>query len=86
LTFRLDKTKLRMFNAPKQQRLDQTTTYRGTLAGLLDENGEMLSIGRIVRIENGVIRITTAVEEAPMIVELGAVVLSSKLNEIGYKH
>jgi hypothetical protein len=86
LDLRLDRTKLRMFNVPKQQRIDQTTTHRGTIAGLLEENGEMLSIGRIVRIENGVIRVTTTAEETPRVVELGAVILSSKFDEIRYEH
>ncbi len=85
LDLRLNTIKLRMFNAPKQQRLDQTTTHRGTITGLLDENGELLAIGRIERIRNGIIRITTNAEETPRTVELGAVILSARFDEIGYE-
>jgi len=83
LDLRLNTIKLRMFNAPQQQRLDQPTTHRGTITGLLDENGELLSIGRIERIGNGIVRITTSTEETPRTVELGAVVLSTRFDEIG---
>ena len=85
LDLRLNTIKLRMFNAPKQQRLDQTTTRRGTITGLLDEKGELLSIGRIERIRNGTVRITTSTEEMPRTVELGAVILSTRFDEIGYE-
>ena len=85
LDLRLDTIKLRMFNTAKQQRLDQTSMHKGTLAGLLDENGELLSIGRIERIGNGIIRIATKAEETPRTVEIGAVILSSGLEEIGYE-
>jgi len=85
LDLRLNTIKLRMFNAPKQQRLDQATTHRGTITGLLDEKGELLSIGRIERIGNGVVRVTTSAEETPRTVELGAVILSTRFDEIGYE-
>ena len=85
MDLRLNTIKLRRFNTPKQQRLDQTSAHKGTLAGLLDENGELLSIGRIERIGNGIIRITTKTDETPRTVEIGAVILSSGLEEIGYE-
>ncbi len=85
LNLRLNAIKLRMFNTPRQQRIDRDSTYKGTLAGLLDEKGVLLSIGRIVRIGNGIASITTAAEEMPRIVELGAVILSSRFDEIGYE-
>jgi polynucleotide 5'-hydroxyl-kinase GRC3/NOL9 len=85
LNLRLNAIKLRMFNAPRQQRIDRDSTYKGTLAGLLDEKGVLLSIGRIVRIGNGIVSITTTAEEMPRIVELGAVILSSRFDEIGYE-
>jgi polynucleotide 5'-kinase involved in rRNA processing len=81
----LNTIKLRMFNKSRQQRIDQDSTHRGTLAGLLDEKGVLLSIGRIVRIQNGIVRVTTAAEERPRIVELGAVILSSRFAEVGYE-
>ena len=85
LDLRLNSIKLRMFNSSKQQRLDQAATHRGTITGLLDEKGELLSIGRIERIGNGIIGITTSAEETPRTVELGAVILSSRFAEIGYE-
>jgi polynucleotide 5'-hydroxyl-kinase GRC3/NOL9 len=85
LDLRLNTIKLRMFNVPKQQRLDQATSHRGTITGLLDDNGELLSIGRIERIGNGIVRITTSTEETPRTVELGAVILSTRFDEIGYE-
>ena len=85
LDLRLNTIKLRTFNAPKQQRIDQASTHKGNLAGLLDEEGILLSIGRIVRIGNGTVRITTTAEEKPRIVELGAVILSSRFDEIRYE-
>jgi len=85
LDLKLNMIKLRMFNASKQQRLDQTSMNEGTLAGLLDEEGELLSIGRIERIGNGIIGITTKAEETPRTIEIGAVILSSRLEEIGYE-
>jgi polynucleotide 5'-hydroxyl-kinase GRC3/NOL9 len=85
LDLRLNRIKLRMFNAAKQQRIDQDSARKGTLAGLLDEEGILRSIGRIVRIGNGTLRITTTAQETPRIVELGAVILSSRFDEIGYE-
>jgi hypothetical protein len=45
----------------------------------------LLSIGRIVRIGNGIVRVTTIADEMPRTVELGAVILSSRFDEIGYE-
>jgi polynucleotide 5'-hydroxyl-kinase GRC3/NOL9 len=84
LDLNLNTIKLRMFNKSRQQRIDQDSTHRGTLAGLLDEKGLLLSIGRIVRIRNGKVRVTTAAKDMPRIVELGAVILSSRFAELGY--
>ena len=85
LELNLNTIKLRMFNKSRQQRIDQDSTHKGTLAGLLDEEGMLLSIGRIVRIQNGIVHVTTAAEEVPRIVELGAVILSSRFDEVGYE-
>jgi polynucleotide 5'-hydroxyl-kinase GRC3/NOL9 len=85
LDLRLNAIKLRMFNSPKQQRLDQAISHRGTITGLLDEKGELLSIGRIERIANGIVSLTTTGEETPRTIELGAVILSSRFDEIGYE-
>jgi len=85
LNFNLNTIKLRTFNKSRQQRIDQDSTHRGTLAGLLDEEGMLLSIGRIARIQNGFLRVTTTTGEKPRIVELGAVILSSRFAEVGYE-
>jgi len=85
LNFNLNTIKLRTFNKSRQQRIDQDSTHRGTLAGLLNEEGMLLSVGRIVRIQNGILRVTTTTGEKPRIVELGAVILSSRFAEVGYE-
>jgi polynucleotide 5'-kinase involved in rRNA processing len=85
LDLNLNRIKLRMYNKSRQQRIDQDSTHRGTLAGLLDEKGFLLSIGRIVRIQNGIARVTTTTEERPRTVELGAVILSPRFDEVGYE-
>ena len=85
LELNLNTIKLRMFNKSRQQRIGQDSTHKGSLAGLLDEEGMLLSIGRIVRIQNGIVHVTTAAEEVPRIVELGAVILSSRFDEVGYE-
>jgi polynucleotide 5'-hydroxyl-kinase GRC3/NOL9 len=85
LEFRINKVKLRMFDLPQQQRIDQGSSHRGTLAGLLDSKGALLSIGRVLEIRNGIIRLTTAAQEQPITVELGAIILSSRFEEIGFE-
>src|SRR5438552_2421575 len=85
LDLRLNTIKLRTFNKSRQQKIVQDSTYKGTLAGLLDEQGMLLSIGRIVRIQNGILSVTTTTGEKPRIVELGAVILSSRFDEVGYE-
>jgi polynucleotide 5'-kinase involved in rRNA processing len=85
LDIKVNSIELRTFNKPRQQRIDQGSTYKGTLAGLLDEKEFLLSIGRIERITNGIVRITTMAKERPKIVELGAVVLSPRFGEVGFE-
>lgn len=85
MDLRISKIKLRMFNQPQQQRIDQASAHRGTLAGLLDDSESLLSIGRIVEVRNEIIRIRTATREKPTTVELGAVVLSSTFREVGFE-
>jgi polynucleotide 5'-hydroxyl-kinase GRC3/NOL9 len=85
LDLKLNTIKLRVFNKYGQERIDQDSTHKGTIAGLLDQEGMLLSIGRIVRIQSEIVRVTTAAEERPRIVELGAVILSSRFVEVGYE-
>lgn len=85
LEVRISNVKLRMFNLPQQQRIDQRSSHRGTLAGLLDSSESLISIGRILEVRDGIIRLTTAAQEQPATIELGAVVLSSRLEEVGFE-
>ncbi len=79
---KLRDVKLRRSDSYQSQlRLDTNDDLRGVLAGLLDEKEDLISIGRVQRVGNGLITLTTAMEEFPTIVELGAVVLSSTFEE-----
>lgn len=83
---KLGKVKLRRFNSQQRQlRLDHDEDLRGVLAGLLDEEERLVSIGRVERIGNGFLTLTTAAKESPRTVELGAVVLSPSFEEIGFE-
>lgn len=83
---RLGEARLRRFNSQQRQlRLDRDEDLRGVLAGLLDEEERLISIGRVERIANGLLTLTTAFGERPAIVELGAVVLSPSFEEIGFE-
>lgn len=83
---RLGETRLRRFNSQQRQlRLNHQEDLRGVLAGLLGEEERLISIGRVERIANGLLTLTTALGERPAIVELGAVVLSPRFEEIGFE-
>lgn len=82
----LGKVELRRFNSQQRQlRLDHDEDLRGILAGLLDDEERLISIGRVERIGNGLLTLTTAPKESPRTVELGAVVLSRSFEEIGFE-
>ncbi len=85
LDLKLSQIRLKMFDTPRQQRIDQASSHKGTLSGILDEEGDLAAIGRIVRIWDGMLRITTNARETPRIIELGAVVLSPRYVEIGFE-
>ncbi len=68
-------------NYERQLRLDTNEDFRGVLAGLLDQQENLMSIGRVERLGNELITLTAKMEEVPAIVELGAVTLSSTLEE-----
>jgi polynucleotide 5'-hydroxyl-kinase GRC3/NOL9 len=83
---RLGDARLRRFNSQQRQlRLNHDEGLRGVLAGLLDEEERLISIGRVERVANGLLSLTTALGERPAIVELGAVVLSPSFEEIGFE-
>jgi len=82
---RLRDVELRRFDSRQQQlRLDSSADLRGVLAGLLDDDERLLSIGRIEKIRDGLLTMKTALEDTPKIVELGAVVLSPSFEELAY--
>jgi len=85
LDLRLSKIKLRTFGGPRQERFDRSSEHKGAIAGLLVVDGSMHAIGRVVRIDNGILRVTTNATQVPKIVELGAVVLSSRFEEMGFE-
>jgi len=85
IELRLREVRLRRFDSREQQlRLDRNEDLRGVLAGLLDEEERLISIGRVERLANGLLTLTTASKESPKVVELGAVVLSSSFEEAGF--
>ncbi len=86
IDLRLSTIKLRTFNLPRQERMDYSSTHKGNLAGLLDEEDQLIAVGRILGIEKGRIRITTRAREIPKTVELGAVILSSGFEEKGFEN
>jgi polynucleotide 5'-hydroxyl-kinase GRC3/NOL9 len=77
-------TRVRMFNQLEQTVLPENRRIRGLVAGLLNQNEELLSIGRINRVENGRVLVETRTEETPTILEIGNIALSSKYDEVGY--
>ncbi len=77
-------TRMRMFDQLKQTVFPDNRRFRGFVAGLLKQNEELLSIGRISRVENGKALVETRTNEKPTILEIGNVPLSSKYDEVGY--
>jgi polynucleotide 5'-hydroxyl-kinase GRC3/NOL9 len=77
-------TRVRMFDRSEQTVFPENRRFRGFVAGLLNQNEELLSIGRINRVENGKVLVETRKEETPNILEIGNVALSSKYEEVGY--
>ena len=77
-------TRLRMFDHPEQTVFQVNRRFRGFVAGLLDQNEELLSIGRINQAANGKVGVETKTDETPTILEIGNVALSSKYEEVGH--
>lgn len=76
-------TRLRMFDHPEQTVLPVNRRFRGFVAGLLNQNEELLSIGRINQVANGKIVVETRTDETPTILEIGNIALSSRYDEAG---
>src|SRR2546422_3749785 len=77
-------TKARMFDQLEQTVFPENRRFRGLVAGLLNQNEELLSIARINQVGNGRVVVETKTIEKPTILEIGNVVLSSKYDEVGY--
>jgi polynucleotide 5'-hydroxyl-kinase GRC3/NOL9 len=77
-------TRVRMFDQLEQTVFPDNRRFRGLVAGLLNQNEELLSVGRINRIDNGRVVVETKTIEKPTILEIGNVALSSKYDEAGY--
>ena len=76
--------RVRMFDQLEQTIFPENRRFRGFVAGLLNQNEELLSIGRINRVETGRVLVETRTNETPTILEVGNVALSSKYDEVGY--
>src|SRR6266849_1245194 len=76
--------RVRMFDRPEQTVFPENRRFRGFVAGLLNEDEELLGIGRINRVERGMVLVETRTEEMPAILEIGKIALSSKYEEVSY--
>jgi polynucleotide 5'-hydroxyl-kinase GRC3/NOL9 len=77
-------TRVRVFDRPEQTIFPDNRRFRGFVAGLLNEKEELLSIGRVNRIEGGKVLVETRTDETPAILEIGSIALSSRYEEVGY--
>ena len=77
-------TRMRMFDQLEQTVFPENRRCKGLVAGLLNQNEELLSIGRINHVENGKVVVETKTMEKPTVLEIGNIVLSSKYDEVGY--
>ena len=76
-------TRLRMFDHQEQTIFPANRSFRGFVAGLLGQNEELCSIGRINQVANGRVMVETKTDETPTFLEIGNIALSSKYNEVG---
>ncbi len=77
-------TRLRMFDQLEQTVFPENRRLRGLVAGLLNQNEELLSIARISQVGNGRVIVETKTIENPTILEIGNIALSSRYDEVGY--
>ena len=76
-------TRLRAFDHPEQTVFPVNRRFRGFVAGLLDQDEELLSIGRINQVANGKVVVETKSDETPTFLEIGNIALSSRYDEVG---
>src|SRR5260370_31832101 len=77
-------TRVRMFDRPEQTIFPDNRRFRGLVGGLLNEEEELLSIGRVNRVDGVRVLVETRTNEMPAILEIGNIALSSKYEEVGY--
>ena len=77
-------TRVRMFDRPEQTIFLDNRRFRGIVAGLLNDEEELLSIGRVNRVDGGKVLVENRTDEMPAILEIGNIALSSKYEEVGY--
>lgn len=77
-------TRVRMFDRPEQTIFPDNRRFRGFVVGLLNDDEELLRIGRVNRIDGGKVLVETRSDEVPTILEIGNIALSSKYEEMGY--
>ncbi len=85
LEVRLGEVKLRRYDSYKQLKIREEENLRGVLAGLLDQDERLMSIGRVESLRNGIVAVRSSLQATPRIIELGAIVLSPKYEEIGFE-
>jgi polynucleotide 5'-hydroxyl-kinase GRC3/NOL9 len=78
-----DQTRLRMFDHPEQSILRWERTFKGFIAGLLDDEEMLLGIGIIREISDGYALVETRTLEQPRFLEVGNIQLSSSYDETG---
>jgi len=77
-------TRVRLFDQLEQTVFPENRRFRGLVAGLLNQNEELLSIARIDQVGNGRVIVETKTIEKPTILEIGNIALSSRYDEVGY--
>jgi len=76
--------RVRLFDQLEQTVFPENRRFRGVVAGLLNQNGELLNIGRINRVDGDRVLVETRTNEMPATLEIGNIALSSKYEEVGY--
>ncbi len=84
LRLSLAEVKLRVFDQPEQAVFEGGRDLRGVLVGLLGEDESLLAIGRLRELRGGLALVETEAKGSPSFLEMGAIVLSSKYEEVGY--
>jgi len=80
----LGKVRLRRFNSYSQMKIREEENLKGLLSGLLNEDEQLMAIARVENLHNGIVSVKTTLDGYPRIVELGAVLLSPRYEELGY--